>query len=706
MCVPPVGTRVDSYPTQDSPAEVPPTVIRPSCAWNTTYVTCFLMVAVTGSCAAFYFGVGVSKWLSPTRVCVTPGCLQLADRLAASIDAAVNPCDDFYRFACGGIVGATANSTSSTLHSAPNSAGDLQDDVLSRVHTIMANWALEDKIQTPLQASSSLYQGCIAVVGGRKKGVRRLVRFLQKCRLNYAKADDLDTEPLDSALNLDVRYNVKTLFDVAAEGNQLLVRRRRALDIWSSQRQALVKKHTYSDYLENTFALLGFPTRMRITFMAASIWETEDAVLRLFAGVKPDEKTLMPFNYVEPGTIMERPEWKGHLGRFWDRVAIKGASMATFLKRVFADLTASAITQYIFWEVVRQLGPLADYRLAVPDESARLTEDRCFRVVYDVAGLAPLAIVLAQEVSTDTVLSAASFLTRIVRNLGATNVTMHVVDPRHLLQETASLLSTPSPSPRAGDVVAADDSWPQMRQDDEGGAFFDSYLRFLWTSRERELDSLDALVPVTTEQDLLASHVAVDVGNNRVTVPASMLVQPWFSPEVPRSFNYAGLGFAVVKELIHAGVHLKPRFPLTSTLAGSDCNHTTRGSEGRALEALLRVLGHAGPERNKLRLPGLLDSMSEEQLFFLAYCTGGCRGNESADSHVGECNDVLRSTLHFGISFECVRGGHMNPMELDRCTNAKPAVKSHLKSLFSGPFWHDVARKVANMWPHNWTVHQ
>ncbi|KAL1469808.1 hypothetical protein MTO96_024790 [Rhipicephalus appendiculatus] len=309
--------------------EETPTVIRPSCAWNTTYATCFLMVAVTGSCAAFYFGVDVSKWLSPTRVCVSPGCVQLADRLAASIDAAVNPCDDFYRM--------------------PSCPGFTRS---------LANWAVEDKIQTPLQTSASLYQGCNAVVGAKKKGVRRLVRFLQKCRLNFAKDEDLDTDPLDSALNLDVRYNVKTLFDVAAEGLQLLVRPRRALETWSSQRQAYIRKHTYSDYLENTFTLLGFPTRMRITFMAASVWETEDTVLRLFARVKPDDKTLVKFDYVEPGTIMERPDWKRHLGRFWDRAAVKGTSMAVFLKHVFADLTPLAITQYIFWEVVRQLGTL------------------------------------------------------------------------------------------------------------------------------------------------------------------------------------------------------------------------------------------------------------------------------------------------------------------------------------------------------------
>ncbi|KAH6926216.1 hypothetical protein HPB50_015854 [Hyalomma asiaticum] len=663
------------------------------------------MVAVTGSCAAFYFGVDVSKWLSPTRVCVTRGCVQLANRLAASIDAAVNPCDDFYRFACGGIAGTVANSTSSASHSVSTfAAGGHQDDVLSRVHTILANWALEDTIQTPLQTSASLYQGCVGVFSGQKKGVRLLLRFLQKCRLNFAKEEDLDTDPLDSALNLDMRYNVKTVFDVAAEGIHLLVRRRRALETWSSQRQALIKKHTYSDYLENTFALLGFPTRMRITFMAASVWEAEDTVMRLFARIKPDDKALVKFDYVEPGTVMERPEWKRHLSRFWERVAVKGTSMATFLKHVFAELTPLAITQYIFWEVVRQLGPLADYRLSVPDETAQVAEGRCLRIVYDVAGLAPLAVVLAQEVSTETVLSATSFVTRLVRNVGATNVTVRVVDPRHLLQGRTS--STPAAGRRNTDPAAADDLLPEGSHNDDADAFLDSFLRALLELRERELDSLDALEAVPTTEDLLASRVTVDAANRRVMVPASMLVQPWFSADVPRSFNYAGLGFAVVRELISAGIRLKARFLITSTTSGRYCNHTARGAEGRALEAILRVLSQSGRERHKLKLPGLLDSMSEEQLFFLAYCTGGCRGIESGYNATGECNDVLRSTLHFGSSFECVRGVQMYPMDLERCAAAKPSVKSRLKLMFSGPFWQNVARKVANISPRNWTVLQ
>ncbi|KAL3198045.1 hypothetical protein MRX96_044521 [Rhipicephalus microplus] len=63
---------------------------------------------------------------------------------------------------------------------------------------------------------------------------------------------------------------------------------------------------------------------MRITFMAASEWELEKTVLRLFARVKPDDVTReVPL----PGTLGQSWSttiWKRHFRHFWHHVAVKG----------------------------------------------------------------------------------------------------------------------------------------------------------------------------------------------------------------------------------------------------------------------------------------------------------------------------------------------------------------------------------------------
>ncbi|KAH9375666.1 hypothetical protein HPB48_022692 [Haemaphysalis longicornis] len=414
--------------------------------------------------------------------------------------------------------------------------------------------------------------------------------------------------------------------------------------------------------------------------MAASVWETEDFILRLFAKTRADDRVLVAFNFSRPG-VLGRPEWKSHLGGFWNRAAVKGESNAKFLTRVFAGATSSATNKYVFWEVVRQLGPFADFRFQMPEETAASSGERCFRAVFSVAGLAPLAVVLAQEVSPETVLSATSFLTRLVRNVGVTHPTLRVLDPKPFVQATSLSTTPPASSDGASTAPEGPDYLPDTsKTGDKDGAFFTSYLRALRALRQRELDSLDAVKPFVTTEDLLGDRVVVE--GNVITVPTLLLVQPWFSPDAPRSYNYAGLGYAVVTELVRADIENQTRRSLTLPKAApqaasmaAGCNGTVDPA-GLALEALLRMLRSDGHERNRLRLPGSFEALNEEQLFFLAFCAASCQRRGEAS---GECNEVLRSTLHFGRTFRCLSGRYMNPQELSRCDmTPQPAMQSLL----------------------------
>lgn len=43
----------------------------------------------------------MTKTISDDDVCLTPGCVHAASKMLEQMDPLVEPCDDFYNFACG-----------------------------------------------------------------------------------------------------------------------------------------------------------------------------------------------------------------------------------------------------------------------------------------------------------------------------------------------------------------------------------------------------------------------------------------------------------------------------------------------------------------------------------------------------------------------------------------------------------------------------
>ena len=69
---------------------------------------------------------------------MTPGCVQTAAAIIRNMDTSVNPCQDFYKFACGGFVKRTVIPDDRTRMSSFSVLGDeLLTQVMS-LHTFIS----------------------------------------------------------------------------------------------------------------------------------------------------------------------------------------------------------------------------------------------------------------------------------------------------------------------------------------------------------------------------------------------------------------------------------------------------------------------------------------------------------------------------------------------------------------------------------------
>ena len=82
--------------------------------------------------------------MSP-EYCMTPGCVQAAADILSNMDHSVNPCEDFYQFACGGFIEKTVIPDDRTRMS---SFSVLSDELLTQVGVLSWIYIIKNSIVT------------------------------------------------------------------------------------------------------------------------------------------------------------------------------------------------------------------------------------------------------------------------------------------------------------------------------------------------------------------------------------------------------------------------------------------------------------------------------------------------------------------------------------------------------------------------------
>ncbi|KAL5244166.1 hypothetical protein ACI65C_011576 [Semiaphis heraclei] len=140
------------------------------------FIFAVLIIAVFGLSFAYLTKTEDQRW-----TCTTEDCLRSASALMESMNKSVDPCEDFYQFACGNFA---------KMHRIPKTA--ISNDRFAEVHSTMLllirDFLERGDSETECYAvsmSRRLYRSCMATDKMNTDGIKQLVQILDKIGLPY-----------------------------------------------------------------------------------------------------------------------------------------------------------------------------------------------------------------------------------------------------------------------------------------------------------------------------------------------------------------------------------------------------------------------------------------------------------------------------------------------------------------------------------------
>jgi len=109
------------------------------------------------------------------KLCLSKGCIQAAADVLDKLDDTVDPCDDFYQFACGGFIKKTVIPDDHTKVSMFSVIGDKLDEQVRGLLDI----EIEASDPKPFRLAKSLFQSCMNRSAIEEKGVAPLTSALK-----------------------------------------------------------------------------------------------------------------------------------------------------------------------------------------------------------------------------------------------------------------------------------------------------------------------------------------------------------------------------------------------------------------------------------------------------------------------------------------------------------------------------------------------
>ncbi|XP_041355707.1 endothelin-converting enzyme 2-like isoform X1 [Gigantopelta aegis] len=522
--------------------------------------------------------------------CMTENCVKTSSLIMTKMNRSVDPCVDFYEYACGGWEKSAFIPPDKGKYGAFAEATKKNDATLQKVLDEKGH-VFKGKNSTAIKKAKMYYQACMNKTEVKKQGLTPILQYIKKLgswtvtsdtvsgTWNAASWDFIEALVRIHQQNKMPFFKLKVAPDDKNNSNNILKFEQDGLTLIDHQEYLgnnSEKFHKAFIKFGTKFGMLLGGNESVVRSKMSDIYEFEKKLAEVYVS-KADLQD--PLKYYNKMSVEEFQKLLGgkdvfDLKRYLDKifnddvllteeVIITSLDYFKKLGGIIKNATSEVINNYLVWSVIQYTaGYLPDefvdaaLILTKAESGTSAVAPRWQRCVYktnSALGFATSALFVEERFTPGTREKVSEILDEIKH---AFLMNLHTVTWMDGKTQEKAIEKGEAVEKMIGypdfimDPVKLDDHYVNLTIPD--GQFLQSYINACVWGFKKQLEK-HGKPPDRKKWGMMPSEVNAyySISWNYIVVPAGILQQPFFEPTFPQFVNFGALGFALSHEITH-----------------------------------------------------------------------------------------------------------------------------------------------------------